>query len=88
LETIESRSSDLLANAAAGSGDEKISVVAKTAGAKIEGLVSTGQVSPAGIQCDQGSTELAFQFSVSAAIHSKSPHWHRQRPVSEYRYSS
>jgi len=78
LEAILIKSGDLFANAAAGSGDEKISVIPETAGAKIEQIVSIGQASPAGYWHDQGSIELAFP--ISAAIHSKSPQWYRPMP--------
>jgi len=41
-------SDDLFADVAAGSGDEKISVIPETAGVKIERIVSIGQASQAG----------------------------------------
>jgi cupin 2 domain-containing protein len=57
LGAILIKSGDMFSDVAARSGDEKISVIAETAGINIERIVSPGQKSPPSFWYDQDSTE-------------------------------
>ncbi len=47
---------------------EAVSLLAETAGARIERIVSTGQASPPGFWYDQAGTEWVILLSGSAAV--------------------
>jgi len=61
-------SGDLFSDVAMGPPEEKTSVIADAAGAKIERIVSTGQASPPGFWYDQDWTEWVLLLSGSAGL--------------------
>lgn len=62
------KAGDLFADKTAASDEETISVLADTAGARIEKILSTGQANPAGFWYDQDFTEWVFLLSGSAGV--------------------
>jgi cupin 2 domain-containing protein len=62
------RAGNLFASLAARAAQEEIAVLAETAGARIERIVSTGQASPPGFWYDQAETEWVIVLSGSAAL--------------------
>ena len=62
------RAGNLFASIPARAAQEAVSVLAETAGARIERIVSTGQASPPGFWYDQAETEWVILLSGSAAL--------------------
>jgi cupin 2 domain-containing protein len=62
------KSGDLFADVPRSVAEEEISILAQTAGARIEKIVSTGQASPAGFWYDQDFDEWVFLLSGSAGL--------------------
>ena len=62
------KSGDLLADMPMNSAEETVSVIARTPGARIERIVSTGQASPPGFWYDQHWMEWVFLISGSAGL--------------------
>jgi cupin 2 domain-containing protein len=62
------RAGNLFASLAARAEQEVVSLLAETAGARIERIVSTGQASPPGFWYDQTETEWVALLSGSAGL--------------------
>jgi cupin 2 domain-containing protein len=62
------KSGDVFADLPRVLAEEEISILAQTAGARIERIVSTGQASPAGFWYDQEFTEWVVLLSGSAGL--------------------
>ncbi len=62
------KAGDLFADETGRSDEERISVLADTAGVTIEKILSTGQASPAGSWYDQDFTEWVFLLAGSAGV--------------------
>jgi cupin 2 domain-containing protein len=62
------RGGNLFANLVAQAEQEEIAILAETAGARIERIVSTGQASPPGFWYDQAWTEWVVLLAGRAAL--------------------